>query len=65
MVRQIKNEGCKCKCKENDKQSKGQFINCINDDFVTNEIIRELTSIKNLNEITSKQVLIWGERIWS
>ena len=41
--------------KEKDRRLKEQFINGINDDDMMTEIIRELPTIKNTNEITSKQ----------
>ena len=47
-----------CKHKENDKLIKEQFINGINDEAMTNEIIKELTSIKNTSDVPNTQVLI-------
>ena len=41
-----------------DRRLKEQFINGINDYMMT-EIVRELTAIKKINEIISKQVLAW------
>ena len=48
--------------KEKNRRLKEQFLNDINDDMVT-KIIRELTTIKKTDEMTSEQVLCWAKRV--
>ena len=40
-----------CKYKENKRRLKEQFINCINDEVIKGEIVKELTSVKDTVEI--------------
>ena len=61
MDRQTTNESNRCKYKENYKRLKEQFINGINDKGMTNEIIEELTSTKNISEVPNEQVLLWDK----
>ena len=37
----------KCKCKEDDRRLKEQFINSISDKAMKNEIVKESTSLKH------------------
>ena len=46
-----------------DRRLKEQFINGINDKALTSEIIKELTTIENISEVTSEQVLVWPRRV--
>ena len=43
------------------KKTKKQFINGISDEDIMTEIIRQLTGIKDNNNIISKQVLCWAK----
>ena len=47
-------------CKEHDRRLKEQFINCIDDEEITQEIIEELMTQKNVQEIDSEQMLKKG-----
>ena len=49
----------KCKYKDRDRRLKEQFINGINNHTLTMEIIRELTVLKDMNQVTSGQILPW------
>ena len=49
--------------KEKDRSLKEQFINVINGDVMMTEIIKELTTTKEVNEITSEQVFFWAIRV--
>ena len=45
------------------KRQKAQNIQkCVSDEEMVTEIIRELTTIKETNKVTSKQVLCWAIR---
>ena len=46
-----------------DRRLKDQFINGIVNDDVMIEIIRELTILKTMNDITSEQVQNWAKRV--
>ena len=46
-----------------DKQLKEQFIHCLNDNYMLEEIIKELTAAKNDDHITSGGVLAWAKRV--
>ena len=50
-----------CKYKENERQLKEQLINGINNDSITNKTIIQLTSIKNISEVNSEQVLMFAK----
>ena len=55
--------------KKHDRQSKEQFINGINDEMMTTEIITKITTIIQTSHITSEQVLNWAtqeevQRVW-
>ena len=52
-----------CGYKEVDQQLKEQFIPRLNDRVMLNEIIRELTSKTNSEQMTSKDVLAWAKRV--
>ena len=51
-----------CNYKKNER-GKYQFINRINDEIVTKEIIKEVTTIRETSDITSEQVLHWAKRL--
>ena len=51
------------KYKENDRHLKEQFINGINDDDMTVDVIKELTTKKDMSTIISEQVLLWAKLI--
>ena len=48
-----------CKCKENYGRLKEQFINGINGEVMTAEIVKEMTVMKHTRKITSEQVISW------
>ena len=52
-----------CNYKEINRQLKQQFIHSLNDTDVLGEVIWELTKIKEMRKITSKNVLSWAKRI--
>ena len=52
-----------CNYKEHDTELKEQFINSINDEDITQEIIKLLTAQKNTGEIDSEQVLMWAKEL--
>ena len=52
-----------CRYKEIDRQLKEQFIHCLNDKSMLDEIIRELTSRSSNVQTTSKDVLAWAKRV--
>ena len=56
-------EESECDYKEKVRKLKELFINGMNDDDMMTEIIRELTTIKKTNEITSDQVLCWAKGV--
>ena len=60
-----KNKANECRYKEQDRKLKEKFINNTDDNNMITEITRELTSIKNLKEITSEQVLCWVKELWN
>ena len=49
--------------KELNRQLKEQFIHSLNDTDMLGEIIRELTKIHEITEITSENVLCWAKRV--
>ena len=52
-----------CNCQGVDRQLKEQFIHGLNDKYMLEEIIKELTAIKNDDHITSGGILVWAERV--
>ena len=52
-----------CNYRELDMQLKEQFIHGLNDRCMLDEIIRELTTENNDEQVTSKGMLIWVKRI--
>ena len=52
-----------CNYRELDRQLKEQFIHGLNDKCMLDEIIRELTTENNNEQVTNKGVLIWVKRI--
>ena len=52
-----------CGYKEIDQQRKEQFIHGLNNRVMLDEIIRELTSKTNTEQMTSKDVLVWAKRV--
>ena len=52
-----------CNYREPDRQLKEQFIHGLNDRFMLDEIIRELTTKNNDEQVTSECVLTWAKRI--
>ena len=53
-----------CNYKEIDCQLKEQFIHGLNSKTMLDEVIRELTNNKNINQLmTSEDVLIWAKRV--
>ena len=52
-----------CNYKEIDQQLKEQFIHCLNDKSMLEEVIRELTARNNDEQTTIKGVLVWEKRI--
>ena len=52
-----------CNYRELDRQLKEQFIHGLNDKCMLDEIIREITTKNNDEQVTSKGILIWVRRI--
>ena len=52
-----------CNYQEVDRQLKEQFIHCLNDKHMLEEIIKELTTTNNDDHITSGGVLAWTWRV--
>ena len=52
-----------CNYQEVDRQLKEQFIHGLNDKYMLKEIIKELTTAKDDNHITSGGVLTWAKRV--
>ena len=50
-----------CKYQEVDRQE--QFIHRLNDKNMLEEIIKELTTVKSNEQITSGNVLVWAKRV--
>ena len=48
---------------EYDQRLTEQFIHGLDDKVMTGEIMRELTVLKDINEATSSQILIWAQRV--
>ena len=53
----------KCNYQEVNRQLKKQFIHGLNDKCMLEEIIKELTTTKDDDWITSKGVLAWAKRV--
>ena len=51
-----------CNYRELDRQLKEQFIHGLNDKLKLDEIIRELTTKNNDEQVTSEGVLTWAKR---
>ena len=52
-----------CNYREPDRQLKEQFIHGLNDRLMIDEIIRELTTKNNDEQVTREGVLTWAKRI--
>ena len=52
-----------CNYQEVDRQLKEQFMHGLNDKGMLEEIIKELTTTKNDDHITSGGVLAWAKRV--
>ena len=52
-----------CNYQEVDRQLKEQFIHGLNDKYMLEEIIKELTATKNDDHIASGGVLAWAKRV--
>ena len=48
---------------EKDRRFKEQFISDISDEQIMNEVIRELTAIRETNKVKSEEVLCWAKRL--
>ena len=53
----------KCNYQEVDRQLKEQFIHSLNNKYMLDEIIKELTATKNDDHITSGGVLAWAKKV--
>ena len=60
---QIRVKAGECGYNEKDRGVKTQFINSIYDYDMMTGIISELTTVKKISEITSKQVSTWTRRV--
>ena len=52
-----------CNYQELDRQLKEEFIHGLSDKCMLDEIIRELTTTNNDEQVTSEGMLIWAKRI--
>ena len=52
-----------CNYQEVDRQLKEQFIHGLNDKNMPEEIIKELTKVRGVDQITSGNVLAWAKRV--
>ena len=52
-----------CSYQEVDRQLKEQFIQCLNNKYMLEEVIKELTATKNNDCITSGGILAWAKRV--
>ena len=52
-----------CNYEMHARQSKVPFTSGINDEMMTAEIIKEITTMQKTSDIMSKQVLSWANRI--
>ena len=52
-----------CEYKEYDRRLKEQFINCLDDENQVEEIITYLTAYKDTNDVSSKQILLWAQKV--
>ena len=52
-----------CKHRESTRMLKEQFINSMNYEVMTADIIKELTALKDTAKLKSKQILIWAKRV--
>ena len=52
-----------CNYQEGNRQLKEQFIHGLNNKYMLEEIIQELTAAKNDDHITSGGVLAWAKRV--
>ena len=53
----------KCNYWEVDRQLKEEFIHVLNDKCMVEEIIKELTTAKDDDQITSEGMLAWAKRL--
>ena len=59
----LKVTAIECNYQEVYKQLKEQFIHGLNDKNMLEEIIKELTTVKSNDQITSGNVLVWAKRV--
>ena len=52
-----------CECKECDRRLTKQFMNALDDETIYGEMIRELPALKDTNEATSNQILVWAQGV--
>ena len=52
-----------CNYQVHDRQLKEQFINGINNEMMTTQKIKDLTTVRKTGDITNKQVLDWAKRV--
>ena len=52
-----------CIYKETNRILKEQFINGLNDNSMTREIIKELTPLSGMSSATGNQILAWAKRV--
>ena len=51
------------KNQEYNRGLKEQLINGLNDETITDEIIKELTVIKDTSKLSAEKVLVWGQTV--
>ena len=56
----LENQGYEYEYKKKDKHVTEQFINGINDNMMTTEIIKQLTTMRKNNHVTSEKVLMYA-----
>ena len=52
-----------CGYKETDRHLQEQFINSMNNNMITAEIIKELTTMSKISDVTNQKVLMWVKRV--
>ena len=52
-----------CEYKECDRRLMEQFINGLDDEVILEEIIQELTALKDNSEVSSDEVLMWAKKV--
>ena len=56
-------EAADCEYHEYNQRLTEQFTYGLDDEVMIGEILRELTTLKDINEATSDQLLIWAQRV--